>query len=167
MLSFGCLAFISLSHLNSLWGIISSHWLWFGKTVNLVLTFFSCEKGMWPKLHTRASDQSIPLFESLAMWQRDQTRLGIHSHQQVALAYFKKVKVAQSYSTLCDSTDFSPWYSLGQKSGAGSLSLLQGIFPTQGSNPGLPHCQRILYQMSHKGSLLLVCFKTTLLFPAF
>ena len=33
-----------------------------------------------------------------------------------------------------------------------SLSLLQGIFPTQGSNPGLWHCRRILYQLSHKGS---------------
>ena len=31
-------------------------------------------------------------------------------------------------------------------------SLLQGIFPTQGSNPGLPHCRRILYQLSHQGS---------------
>ena len=35
---------------------------------------------------------------------------------------------------------------------SGSLSLLQRIFPTQGSNPGLPHCRRILYQLSHKGS---------------
>jgi hypothetical protein len=35
----------------------------------------------------------------------------------------------------------------------GSLSLLQGIFPTQGSNPGLPHCRQILSQLSHKGSL--------------
>ena len=34
----------------------------------------------------------------------------------------------------------------------GSLSLLQGIFPTQGSNPGLPHCRWILYQLSHQGS---------------
>ena len=34
----------------------------------------------------------------------------------------------------------------------GNLSLLQGIFPTQGSNPGLPHCRQILYQLSHKGS---------------
>ena len=34
----------------------------------------------------------------------------------------------------------------------GSLSLLQGIFPTQGSNPGLLHCKWILYQLSHKGS---------------
>ena len=34
--------------------------------------------------------------------------------------------------------------------GVGSPSLLQGIFPTQGSNPGLPHCRRILYQLNHK-----------------
>ena len=34
----------------------------------------------------------------------------------------------------------------------GSLSLLQGIFPTQGLNPGFPHCRQILYQLSHKGS---------------
>ena len=39
----------------------------------------------------------------------------------------------------------------GQNTGVGGLSLLQGIFPTQGSNPGLPHCRRILYQLSHKG----------------
>ena len=40
----------------------------------------------------------------------------------------------------------------GMLSGVGSLSLLQGIFPTQGSNPGLPNCRQILYQLSHKGS---------------
>ena len=37
--------------------------------------------------------------------------------------------------------------------GVGSFSLLQGIFPTQGSNPGLLHCRRILYQLSHKGAM--------------
>ena len=47
---------------------------------------------------------------------------------------------------------YSPWSSLGQNTGVGSLSLLQGIFPTQRSNPGLPHCRRILYQLSHNGS---------------
>ena len=39
-----------------------------------------------------------------------------------------------------------------QNTGVSSLSLLQGIFPTQGSNPCLPHCRWILYQLSHKGS---------------
>ena len=47
---------------------------------------------------------------------------------------------------------YSPWNSPGQNTGVSSLSLLQGIFPTQGSNPGLLHCRRILYQLSHKGS---------------
>ena len=47
---------------------------------------------------------------------------------------------------------YSPWYSPDQNTGTGSLSLLQGIFPTQGSDPGLPHCKQILYQLSHKGS---------------
>ena len=47
---------------------------------------------------------------------------------------------------------YSPWNSPGQNTGVGSLSLLQGIFPTQGQNPGLPHCVWILYQLSHKGS---------------
>ena len=48
---------------------------------------------------------------------------------------------------------YSPWNSPGQNNGVGSLSLLQGLCPTQGSNPGLPHCRQILYQLSHKGSL--------------
>ena len=47
---------------------------------------------------------------------------------------------------------YSPWNSPGQSTGEGSLFLLQGIFPTQGSNPGLPHCRWILYQLSHKGN---------------
>jgi len=48
--------------------------------------------------------------------------------------------------------DYSPWNSLGQSTGVGSLSLLQRIFPTQGSNPDLRYCRQILYQVSHKGS---------------
>ena len=64
-----------------------------------------------------------------------------------------KVKVTQSCPTLCyPHGPYSPWNSPGQNTGVGSLSLLQGIFPTQGSNPGLPHCRQILYQLSHRGS---------------
>ena len=47
---------------------------------------------------------------------------------------------------------YSPWNSPGQNTGVDSLSLLQGIFPTQGSNPGLLHCRWILYQLNHKRS---------------
>ena len=46
---------------------------------------------------------------------------------------------------------YSPWTSPGQNTGGGSLSLLQGLFPTQRSNPGLPPCRQIPYQLSHQG----------------
>ena len=48
-----------------------------------------------------------------------------------------------------------PWTvqnSPGQNTRVGSVSLLQEIFPTQWSNPGLPRCGQILYQLNHKGS---------------
>ena len=60
-------------------------------------------------------------------------------------------EVAQSCPTLPSHALYSPWNSPGWDTGAGSLSLLQGIFPTKGSNPGLPHCRHILYQLSHQG----------------
>ena len=47
---------------------------------------------------------------------------------------------------------YSPWNSPAQSTRVGSLSLLLGIFPTQESNPGVPHCRQILYQLTHKGS---------------
>ena len=65
---------------------------------------------------------------------------------------------SESHSVMSDSLQphglYSPRNSPGQNTGVGSLSLLQGIFPTQGSNPGLLHCRQILYQLSHKGSIL-------------
>ena len=72
-------------------------------------------------------------------------------------AYIRKYKhctlclATQSCSTLCDPVDCSPpcasvhGDSLGKNTGVGSLSLLQGIFLTRGSDPGLPPCRRILY----------------------
>ena len=47
---------------------------------------------------------------------------------------------------------YKPWNSPCQNTRVGSHSLLQGIFPTQGSNPGLPHYRWILSQLGHKGS---------------
>ena len=55
---------------------------------------------------------------------------------------------------LYDPRPYGRWNSPGQNTGVGSLSLLQGIFPTQGLNSGLPHCRRVLYQLSYKGSPL-------------
>ena len=45
-----------------------------------------------------------------------------------------------------------PQNSSGKNSGVGCHSLVQGIFPTQGSNPGLLHCRQILYHLSHQRS---------------
>ena len=45
-----------------------------------------------------------------------------------------------------------PWDFQGKSTGVGCHFLLQGIFPTQGSNPGLSHCRQTLYHLSHRGS---------------
>ena len=66
--------------------------------------------------------------------------------------------VAQSYLTLCNPMDCGPpgssvlGGSPGKNIGVGCHALLQGIFPTQGSNPGLPHYRWILYSLSYQGS---------------
>ena len=66
--------------------------------------------------------------------------------------------VAQSCPTLCDPMDCSPPGSSvhgdfpGKNTGVGLYAFLQGIFPTQGWNPGLPHCKWIFYYLSHQGS---------------
>ena len=63
---------------------------------------------------------------------------------------------SESCSVVSNSSGPHGLYSQGnsrdQNTGVVSRSLLQGIFPTQGSNPGLPHCRQILYQLSHQGS---------------
>ena len=70
--------------------------------------------------------------------------------------FFHKRGESEIHSVLSDSLGPHGLYSLrnspGQNTGVGSLSLLQGIFPTQGLNPGLLHCRWILNQLSHKES---------------
>ena len=65
---------------------------------------------------------------------------------------------SDSHSVMSDSFQphelYSPCNSPGQNAGVGSLSLLQGIFPTQGSNPGFLHCRHILYQLSYQGKAM-------------
>ena len=67
--------------------------------------------------------------------------------------------VAQSCLILCNTMDYRPpgpplhGDSPGKNTAVGCHTLLQRIFPTQGSNPGLPHCRWILYHLSHQGNL--------------
>ena len=66
--------------------------------------------------------------------------------------------VTQLCPALCDPMDCSPpgssvhGDSPGKNTGVGYHTFLQGIFPTQGSNPGLPYYRQILYHLSHQGS---------------
>ena len=73
------------------------------------------------------------------------------------------VTLSESCSVLSDSLRrhglHRPGNSPGQNFGVGSLSLLQGIFLTQGSNPGLLYCTQILYQLSHKDSPFMYTYK--------
>ena len=68
------------------------------------------------------------------------------------------VLVTQSYPTFCKPMDIAhqlplrPWDSPGKNTGVSCHSLLQGIFPTQGSNLGPWHCRQILCHLSHQGS---------------
>ena len=89
---------------------------------------------------------------------KSRTRLSnLHTQSQILLSESESCSIVSNSlqpQGLC-----SPWNSVGQNTGVRSLSLLQGIFPTQGSNPGLSHCRWILYQLSHKtgvGSLSLL-----------
>ena len=76
-------------------------------------------------------------------------------NQQWVCSMEMQFRSYESHSVVSDSLQphvlYSLWNSPGQDTGVGSLSLLQGIFLTQGSNPGLLHCRRILYQLSHQG----------------
>ena len=66
----------------------------------------------------------------------------------------QKLEWSESCSVMSDSLwpHWLSWNSPGQNTGVGSLSHFQGIFPTQGSNPGVPNYRQILYQLSHKGN---------------
>ena len=77
----------------------------------------------------------------------------------------KLTQYCESRSVVSDSLQphglYSPWNSSGQNTGVGSLSLLQGIFPTQGSNPGLLHFRQILYHLSHRKNNRFLWFSIT------
>ena len=72
------------------------------------------------------------------------------------IRYYSALSESESHSVVFNPLQlqglYSPWNSPGQNTGVGSRSLLRGIFPIQELNQGLPHCRRIVYQLSHKGS---------------
>ena len=85
----------------------------------------------------------------------------MYIHSRICIYIESESEVTQSCPTLCDPMDCSlpvlcPWDFPGNSPGVDCHFLLQGIFPTQGSNLGLPHCRQTLYHLSHQGSWILL-----------
>ena len=112
-----------------------------------------------PSISRNLSTRGVTLHRILATWEMEKQGItkvlwgSFHVTEKVKWK-FLKVELSESESegrsvvsdSLWPHGLYTPWNSPGQNTGVGSLSLLQGIFPTQESNPGLPHCRRILNQ---------------------
>ena len=116
----------------------------------LVLDTTLHNRGPWPTLLTPSQEGSRETTSTdpgpgLGLGARVPSKYPPHS---------APVKVTQSCvsDSLRPHGLYGPWNSPGQNTGVSSISLLQGIFPSQGLNLDLPHCRRILYQLNHKGS---------------
>ena len=92
---------------------------------------------------SRAKRRLKKLLSIKMRWQLgiEQSLSGVYQSNSVDPCLKVKVKVAQLCLTLRPHGLYCPWNSPSQDTGAGSLSLLQGIFPSQGSKPGLSRCR--------------------------
>ena len=113
-----------------------------------------CEQ-LYQVHHTKRGSWESPVYS----WSVRSTTVRTKTNCKLQRWDCLQVSVSASRSAVSDSLRphglYSPWNSPGKNAGLGSLSLLQGIFPTQGSNSGFPHCGQILYQLSHQESPLL------------
>jgi len=104
-------------------------------------TGVGCHALLWVIFTTQGSNPGLPhcrpIFYHL-------------SHQGSREQYEVKWKRSVLSDSLWPHGLVSPWNFPGQNTGEGSLSLLQGISPTQGLNPVIPHCRWILYRLNHQ-----------------
>ena len=75
-----------------------------------------------------------------------------HRFRKVKVKSLSRVQPFATPWTVACTRLVHPWDFLGKSTGVGCHFLLQGIFLTQGSNPGLPHCRQTLYRLNHQGS---------------
>ena len=121
----------------------------------MILLLTSCIKSLWICFFTYT--------EIMSFFQNYHTELSwlihdiFHSFWDVICSkYFQIIYESESHSvvpiSLWPHGLYSPWNSPGQNTGAGSFPLLQEMFLTQGSNPGLMHSWKIFYQQNQQGS---------------
>ena len=134
---------------------ITTEALWIYMAFMLCCCCYFSESGK--EIEVNAFAQPPTFYNLLHLYLADlvySEKTGSCVHLEVA---FSPVNDSESESHLVMSDSFQPhrlyssWNFPGQNTRVGSLSLLQGIFPSQRSNPGLPHRSQILYQLSHKG----------------
>ena len=123
-------------------------------------SFASAQKKDWRRASSRGvwqgsgyeiqRDVITVLYTTLNLLQR--TRLPKRTKPALECVFFTCESLSVMSDSLWPHVLYSPWNPPGQNTGVGSHSFLQGIFPTQGLNPGRPHCRWILYQVSHQGS---------------
>ena len=124
-------------------------------SASLLNWFLLAAVGLWLGSHT--SNQVQPEIIRINQMSNTSCLIQPASWPSTWLSDYEiEVKWSESHTVVSDSLWshglYSLWNSPGKNTGVGSLSLLQGIFPTQGLNPGLLHCGQILYQLSHKRS---------------
>ena len=110
---------------------------------------------LWSSPSQNAGVGSHSLLQGIFLTQGSNLGL-LHCRQILYHLHYLGSQKSESRSVVSDSLRlrglYSLWNSPSQNTGVGSHSFLQGIFPIQGLNPGLPHFREILYQLSHKGS---------------
>ena len=106
--------------------------------------------------HSSQANVSRPWL-SIKATERHQTALGIDGWGFYLVKEEKSLSCVWLFATLWTIAHQAPlsMEHSHQNTGVGCHSLLQGIFRTQGLNPGLPHCSQILHCLSHQGSPLL------------
>ena len=149
--------FYRLTIRSSVWGsVVARTWAYFSKKIlltarnNWIHALLSCS--LWLSKTQRHKYQSRNTeFSGISNNHSCSVNIILHIHAVLCL-------VTQLCLALCDPMDYSPPGSTvhgdspGKNTGMGCHALLQGIFPTQESNPDLPHCRQIFYCLSHQGS---------------
>ena len=112
----------------------------------------------WTYVQGKNRDTDVEMGMWIHRWAEEEGGTNLKINIDICTQCYVMCLVTQSCLTLCNPMDYSlPSSSVhgdspGKNTRVGCHALLQGIFPTQGSNLGLLHCRHILYSLSHQGN---------------